>query len=579
MLSKYLILVLTATLPFYKVSAQKNLQLVSNGKSSYTIVVPDKADTIATKAAHVLQQYLFRISNCKLPITTQEKNVGTPQIIVGKSSKLTTKDTSSLGEDGILIKEVNGNLFISGGWRKGILYSAYTFLEDYLGCKSYVAKVEVPHETSIAIPANIYTKQTPDFRYRMTWFAESMNKDYCDFHKLNYFMEDWGLWVHSFSKLLPSQEYFATHPEYFALVNGKRTPDQPDLTNPDVLRIVTDNLRKLIEANPTAKYWSVSQNDNKNYCQCDNCRKIDEAEGTPMGSLLTFVNAVAKQFPDKIIPTLAYQYSETPPKTIKPGNNVMIMLTASSEDRRIPIADQSTEAFNQNFKKWSGLTNRLFIWNYIVQFPNALSPFPNLRVIQPDIQYFSSENAKYLFEQGIGNIQGEFSQLKCYLVSKLMWNKNINFNKTMQEFLNGYYGALYAEYLNQYISLLSKNADAKPAKLSSGGNSVSSAKTFLTDKDIRAYKKIFNTALQSSDTTDIHYKRFLKEYMSVLYAELQIKKAGIAADKKAGTFNRSSYLNLLQDFYNKMRFLNLTYLNEERTKVDVYYRNYLALLN
>jgi len=135
--SKYFTLVLAITFSCCKTSAQKNLQLVSNGKSNYTIVVADKSDTIATKAAQVLQQYLFKISNCKIPVTTGEKNIDAPQIVVGRSSKLTAKDTSGLGEDGILIETQNNQLILTGGSRKGTLYSVYTFLEDYLNCRNY----------------------------------------------------------------------------------------------------------------------------------------------------------------------------------------------------------------------------------------------------------------------------------------------------------------------------------------------------------------------------------------------------------------------------------------------------------
>ena len=70
----------------------------------------------------------------------------------------------------------------------------------------------------------------------------------------------------------------------------------------------------------------MSQNDNTSYCQCDACKKVIAEEGSPSGPIIRFVNEVAKRFPDKIISTLAYQYSRQAPKITKPADNVQIML-------------------------------------------------------------------------------------------------------------------------------------------------------------------------------------------------------------------------------------------------------------
>ena len=118
-----------------------------------------------------------------------------------------------------------------------------------------------------------------------------------------------GYYVHTFNRLVPWQEYFATHPEYYAELNGKRIIDQLCLSNPEVLKLTIAKLKEAILAEPEKKYWSVSQNDNFSYCQCENCKKIIAEEKSPAGPVIRFVNEVAKHFPDKIISTLAYQYS------------------------------------------------------------------------------------------------------------------------------------------------------------------------------------------------------------------------------------------------------------------------------
>ena len=91
-------------------------------------------------------------------------------------------------------------------------------------------------------------------------------------------------------------------------------------------------------AKPSATYWSVSQNDNDQYCRCEPCTELNtKYGGVPSGSILYFVNEVAKAFPDKIISTLAYWYSRTPPQNIQAQSNVNIMLCNIESRRQGPV--------------------------------------------------------------------------------------------------------------------------------------------------------------------------------------------------------------------------------------------------
>lgn len=560
-----------------KVFAQKNFVLVNNGKSSYKIVIPVDANEIEKKSSAIFQDYIRRITNYTLPIVSQKPSASGYQVIIGRNTLVSNNELIGLGGDGVLIKKINNSLILTGGNRKGALYSVYTLLEEYLGCRMYTRTVvEVPHKSTITLPVSIYKKQVPSFAYRTTFYVESLDHTYSDFHKMNYFFEDWGLFAHTFENLVPKAKYFESHPEYYALVSRVRNPGQLCLTNPVVLQLVIQNLTQMIKEKPDAKYWSVSQNDNQNFCQCENCKRLDDEQGSHQGSILTFVNKVAKHFPDRLISTLAYQYSEAPPKTLKPLSNVIIMLCTSDEERRVPLNKQPNSPFKDHFEKWSAITSKLFLWDYIVQFTNSLSPFPNLYTLQPNVQYFNSKNVTYLFEQGIGEIPAEFSELRCYMVSRLMWNKNVNIKATMQEFINGYYGKTGGDYINQYINLITKNAAAKNALLRSGWSPVNNLNTYLRQNDIKVYKTIFENALKATSGTDYN-ARIMKEYLPVLYAELEINKSMIGTGK-INIVDKETNINLLNDFYKRMKQLNIIYLNEARLKVNDYYKSYNDLL-
>lgn len=559
---------------FYLISfcsfAQGNFTLISNSKSDYHIVLSQKASAVETEAANILQSYLSKISGCTLPITNEAINANAKQVIIGNTNVLQRSDTSGLGADGILIKRSRSAVIFAGGYRKGVLYSVYTFLDSILGCKMYTQDVsQIPQNKTVTIPANLNIKQVPAFDYRMSGFI-NLSKAYCDFNKQNFYLESWGLWVHSFKELVPENKYFTTHPEYFSLVDGKRTPKQLCLSNPEVLKVLVDNLAMLMKAKPDAKYWSVSQNDNQFYCQCDNCKKLDAEQGSHAASVINFVNKVAANFPDKIISTLAYQYSQKPPKSIKPAANVMIMLTSLNEQRDKPISTSKSD-FNTDLNNWLTLTHQLFVWDYIVQYTNSMSPFPNLYTLQPNIQYFNSKDVRYLFEEGFVNQPSEFSELRTYLISKLMWNANTDVNKTMHQFIEAFYGNASAPYIEQYIQQLHSDLVKTGARLFIFGSPADQRNTYLTLDNIQKYKAIFQKALAPLDKNGAYYKRVLKEYLSVLFAEIDVSQAIMTVKKTNSAADKAKFASQLKDFIEKAKQADIKYVNEGLRKVDDYY--------
>jgi hypothetical protein len=569
--------IILCLLPFYCFT-QSNRIVINNSKSDYHIVVSQNLKPTEKEAADTLQKYLLAISGCKLPITHETKNTNAKQLIIGGDGILKASEAKELNEDGVIIKSINSSIVFGGGNRKGVLYSVYTFLDSLLNCKMYAYDVvEIPKRQTVVLPADINIIQTPAFDYRMSGFI-NLTKAYCDFNKQNYLYENWGLWVHSFEVLVPAKTYFAIHPEYFSLVNGRRTPDQLCLSNTDVLNIVVTNLRNRIKENPNAKYWSVSQNDNQSYCQCDKCKRLDKEQGSHQASILNFVNQVAKSFPDKIISTLAYLYSEKPPKSLRPAINVMIMLCDINGDRSKPIIVGADNNFDKNLRGWQTLTNNIFVWEYVVQFSHSMSPFPNLYIIQPNIQYFKERKIHYLYEEGFVNQPSEFSELRTYLISKLMWDANSDAKALMHNFIRAFYGEGSAPFIESYINQLYNNSKKNNTKLYIFGNPADQRNTYLTKEDILNYKTIFQKALNTKSINSTYYKRIVKEYLPILYSELDIDQARMTENKSNNGVDKAKFKQSLDEFYKLAKSGNINYLNEGRKSIDEYYKSMTKLL-
>jgi hypothetical protein len=486
------------------VPVYQNIVLADKALSTYRIVIPVSATIHEQKAAEVLQDYLIRISDAALPIVASNKTRSSHEIVLGQNERLDELGTginlNELGKDGFVIRTDSLRLIIAGGNGKGTLYGVYTFLEKYLGCRMYSPKVKIIPKQEKIILEKINDKEIPMIRFRDTHYRVSWDQEYTDWHKLSHDEKGnrpaWGSWVHTFNSLVSPEIYFTDHPEYYAFRNGKRIPTQLCLSNPDVLKITIQNLRRKMAANPEALYWSVSQNDNGQYCMCDNCRAIDEREGSPSGSVINFVNQVAVQFPDKMISTLAYEYSRKAPKTLRPEKNVNIMLCSIEMRRDRPFAeatDTISSSFVRDLKDWSKIASDIIVWDYVIQFPNLISPFPNLHVLQPNLRFFAENGVTAMFEQGNREVGGEFAELRTYLISKLLWNPYENVDTLMNDFLDGYYGAA-AKPIRQYIDEMREALIASDTPLGIFGSPNRAADSYLTRPLIEKYRNLFDDA-------------------------------------------------------------------------------------
>jgi hypothetical protein len=279
-----------------------------------------------------------------------------------------------------------------------------------------------------------------------------------------------GFFVHTFNRLVPPEKYFATHPEYFSLVGGKRQDKESQLccTNPDVIRICTEEIRKAMRAQPQATVFSVSQNDCGNNCQCPRCAELVRQQDAPGAPVLQMVNriaeAVEKEFPDKIVETLAYQWTRHPPKSLRPRPNVVVRLCSIECCFSHPLGtceSPANQAFRKDIENWAKVASRLWVWDYTTNFAQFLLPFPNHMVIAPNIRFYVANHVKGIFEEDTNTtLDSELWALDGYLMAKCLWNPNCDPDRVINEFLEGYYGKA-AGSIRAYLDVLANQVNAK----------------------------------------------------------------------------------------------------------------------
>ena len=447
-----------------------NLTIGGVDIKNYTLVVQDGGAACVRNSANELIRYLeqatagFRL----------EEKASDYEIVIG----VTDRDTDRIKAareavelDGYTLLMDGNRLYITGSCDRGTMYGVYCFLEDYIGVR-FLAKdtTVIINQDSVEIPADVHTTHNPVFEMRdIYWYDMRYDQTTANHAKDNSFYDSStpvadigggigyaGRFVHTINLLqdLPYQGNF-----------------QPCLTDEDVYRLVLSNVRKWLDANPEATIISVSQNDSdpgKLGCQCENCKAIDDAEGTSMGSLLTFINRLANDikddYPGVYIDTLAYRYTRKAPKNIKPADNVIIRLCSIECCFTHALSDE-TCANNREFKKdieeWSAICDNLYIWDYTYNAETYFSFFPNFDVLWDNVQFYKNHNVTGVFLEGQQvSVSGEFAELRSYLLAKLLWDPDMTeeeYYAYMDEFLQYYYGAGW-EKIKEYMTTLTAHA-------------------------------------------------------------------------------------------------------------------------
>jgi hypothetical protein len=458
-------------------SARGELTLAAAGKARCVILQNTGATLPEQTAARELADYLQKITGAAFTVeeTTNVARAPRNAIIVGPGplaqALFPGVALDQLGPEEFVMRTQGHRLLLAGGRPRGTLYAVDRFLQDQCGVRWWTPwATNIPPQTTLRLP-KLDRREKPAFEYREPFWYSAFDPVWKARNGANgenaRIPEAWGGsvlykgFVHTAYQLVPPDKYFAPHPEWYSLIDGRRTHDNAQLclSNPELRDFVVAQVRQWLRESPDATIISVSQNDCAGACQCANCRAIDEAEGSPAGSMIAFVNYIAEkiapEFPHVAVDTLAYQYTRQPPKTLRPRPNVIVRLCSIECNFRAPLDDPSNARFLADLEGWSRICHRLYVWDYVTDFSDYLLPQPNWYVLGPNLRVLQKYAGQGVFEEGAYQSNGaEMAELRAWVLAQLLWNPQQDDRALINEFLAGYYGPAAAQPIHQYLDLM-----------------------------------------------------------------------------------------------------------------------------
>jgi len=568
--------------------AHAALTIAGNGKSTFSIVIPARAPQSVTQAAHELQNDIAKSTGAALPIIKDTANTSAPYISLGstgqaKKANITDKD---IAPDGFRIVTEGGNVYIigldttvkpprtrddrlnsvftpdpgaegpqytpQGGYSNGTANGVYSFLEKQLGVRWLMPGelgLVIPTKSTFRIPEINHTespvfsmrdmsfimdgKDTKDIIYDWTLHQKLGNSYGMHRRNMNHSWED-----------TVSKSLYATHPEWFALIDGKRvspngTAYKIETTNQQLIKHVANEAIAALKGDPQLRIFSISPNDGfQGWSQSPESKALYDEKAPLVGGLPSVTPLILKYYRDvaniveseypqgKLAGFLysSYRYPPTSGDVDLPRNFIPILADDQNYFYGL-YGENSQKNFEHIISTWhKGVHGDWFVYDE----PNILYWYNESGVITPPatgiLNFYFSRLTKY----GIDGMttSGSFvwaqTALKNYLLAKLLWNPQLDANEVMLDWLTHAYGPQAAPFMDKFY----KKVD--------GWFSETWRHNYITASDMEAiyggdhYPQLEQLFLQAKaqPMTEAQKRRFDLVEMNMVVLEWRLKKAG-----------------------------------------------------
>lgn len=535
-----------------QMAAEKGgVTLLENGEVKATVVYSDGASESLIAAADFMAATLERMSGSNgVRTAVKDGSESGFSIYVGMAANSAAIDLSDVNDDGYKLEIKPEGIYIVGKTDDATRNGIYDFLETHLECM-YVSpeNTYVPLCPTVKLALEEKTVN-PTITWRKVYQYESVQNGWYERLKMNgtivkegensiELYNEWGTWCHSSFEFVPPEKYFDEHPEYYAKFLGKRRyqfnvlgrtfPTHLCYTNEEVYQIAEAELVKRIEANPEVKFWDFSIMDTYfATCRCKECKKFNKEAGSEMGTLLAFLNrladAIRDDYPDVYLSTLAYQRVKNPPKNMKCAPNLCINVCAFPGTQSYPYSTEggikASREFAERVVEWGKICDNILVWDYVVNFTHLKLPFPNFEFQKENLEFYLENNIRFVFHQGSREPMDENAEMRTYLLSRQLWDKDVDLLALAKKYVAVVYGdaaGLVEEYMDTAnAAMIESGADLSlydsPKKHKNGYLAPK-----LTDKYLELTEKMLEVA-ENSDTVNVKAVEMLR--VNALYAKM-----------------------------------------------------------
>jgi hypothetical protein len=481
------------------------------------IVVGKDASACDRYAAEELAEHLRQISG--KPVSIVDDAAAAPKgrwISIGQNPLNGSIDTTKLNSEQYVMEVAADGIRIKGGspplpngviGGRGTLYGVYDLL-DHVGVRWYRPEPWgwfVPKLAELRLPIGRKTSSVPPYEMR-SGLGGGFMRHRAMTPEMTPQMEQWSVrnrlnWSetgndakyggrvnfqfgHCYYQIIRPEKYFAEHPEYYALMNGKRVSHaQLCLGNTDVQRIFTAAIVEKAKAaaesqDASVTSISVEPNDGAAWCECDLCRAMDDPKHPEVMSnrVATFNNMIAREVA-KVAPGirlhwLAYSAHTMPPTIVErlEPNTILQAATINEFGDYSRMLDDAESNANKTFRKvlqgWSDRRpSGIMVYEYWSGYAWP-GPLPLTRIMADRIKKYPQYRVRGIYNESSPHWGSQ--GLELYMFAKLIWNPDLDVQAELDRYYTNYYGPA-AGPMKRYHSALMNALESQSPSVFSGG--------------------------------------------------------------------------------------------------------------
>ena len=279
--------------------------------------------------------------------------------------------------------------------------------------------------------------------------------EYCDIHlpenlkgeaehlHLNNVETDWGLWGHNLSAAITEK----VSKRIYASTGGVRNDEQFCFTSEELYRSIEQYVINNYGEDGGVRF-AILPNDNKIVCQCAACVRMGNTAKDATPAVCYMIERLCDRFPDHYFFTSYYSTTRSIPAKALPRNGGVLV---SAIDFYLGFTYSEREKnFIETLRKWGEKSGHVYVWDYINNFDDYLTPCPLFTIMQNRLGLYADTGVKGLFLNGSSYDYSTFSDIKTNLYAALRHNPQENWMNLLNDYCAEHYpvtGKLIANFI------------------------------------------------------------------------------------------------------------------------------------
>ena len=291
------------------------------------------------------------------------------------------------------------------------------------------------------------------FDYQSIYSPAGLNCDYTGVMGLNNFDDSWGIWGHNLRKVLGDNT-----DKVYATIHGKTDDSQLCFSSPEMYTQIEDYIVNNFGEKGNSRFV-IAPDDNPYACTCASCTALGNSEKNATPAVTELVLRLAQRFPRHFFFTTSYLSTQQATDKQLPANAGVMVSAIDFPLRRIDSKDAQEKKFAQQLENWKKVTKDIYIWDYINNFDDYLTPFPILKIAQQRLQFFKKNGASGIFFNGSGYSYSSFDEMRTFVLSALL----INPEQVVDDLIRNYFNQEYPvskKWLSDYYIDLENSAQS-----------------------------------------------------------------------------------------------------------------------